>query len=102
MSKFTTRVELFDTDDGTSQEYTILHDAMSAAGFIRTIKGDNGIEYHLPPAEYNYEGNKTSSEVLGLAKAAANQTKKKNSVLVTESNGRTWDNLTKVNKAVAR
>jgi hypothetical protein len=102
MNKYTTRVELFDTDDGTSEEYTKLHAAMEKAGFSRTIKSDEGHEYHLPPAEYNFEGNRARKEVIELAKTAAAKSGKEYSVIVTESNGRTWHNLKPVKKLIKR
>ncbi len=91
MATFTTRVELHYASE---DDYEALHAAMKRKGFSRFIKSDDGITYHLPTAEYNYAGDKNQSQVLDLAKAAADETKKKYAVLVTESNGRTWCGLT--------
>ncbi len=96
MTNFTTRVELFDTNDGTSEEYTKLHIAMEEAGFTRTIKSDDGIEYYLPPAEYNFTGNVTRQDVFDLARAAAAKSGKEFSVFITQANGRLWYKLKKV------
>ena len=93
MASFTTRVELHHADE---DDYETLHAAMEQRGFSRLITSDDGVTYHLPTAEYNYIGSKTASEVLELAKAAANETRRKYAVLVTESKGRTWQGLDKV------
>jgi len=66
---------------------------MENRGFSRLITSDSGTTYHLPTAEYDFRGNSTRSEVLQKAKSAARATGKSASVLVTESNGRSWDNL---------
>ena len=92
MATFTTRVELH---RGHEDDYEVLHAAMEERGFSRQITSDDGVTYHLPTAEYNYSGNKTRSQVLDLAKAAASETNKKHAVLVTESNGRSWSGLAK-------
>jgi hypothetical protein len=87
---FTTRVELHHADN---DDYETLHAAMEERGFSRFITSEDGITYHLPTAEYDYNGNETRAHVLGLAKAAANETGKKYAVLVTQSNGRSWHGL---------
>jgi hypothetical protein len=92
MAKFTTRVELHDAD---YDDYETLHAAMKAEGFTRTISNGNQ-EYYLPTAEYNREAALDKSQVLASAKRAAANTHKKYAVLVTESNGRTWDGLAEV------
>jgi hypothetical protein len=69
---------------------------MENAGFARTIKNTNDVEYHLPEAEYDYEGNVTRKDVMNKAKKAADKTGNEYSILVTESNGRTWFGLEKV------
>ena len=92
MSLYTTRVELHDAND--YDDYETLHKAMENKGFTRYIADSNsGTKYHLPWAEYNFSGNENRSDVLNLAIAASKITRKKASILVTESNGRTWDNL---------
>jgi len=90
MASFTTRVELHDAVSG---DYTTLHSEMKNKGFKQTITSDDGTVYNLPTAEYNYIGDKTRGEVLGLAKSAAGVVKKSFGILVTESAGRTWHNL---------
>ena len=96
MNEFTTRVELH---DATVKDYEKLHSEMENQKFSRTItSSDDGTIYHLPTAEYNKIGNFTKYDVLNSAKAAATQTGKKFSILVTVSNGRTWTNLPVVSR----
>ena len=94
MASFTIRVELH---DATRDDYTKLHEKMRSQGFSQTIKSDDGITYQLPPAEYDYTGYATRSQVLEKANAAAALTKPRYAVLVTESAGRTWYGLAKAN-----
>jgi hypothetical protein len=91
MARFTVRVELH---DGKWEDYDVLHTAMEGEGFSRFITDSRGIRYHMPWAEYNREADITSDAVLESAKRAANRTRKKYAVLVTESAGRTWQDLT--------
>jgi len=90
MAQFTTRVELHDAD---WNDYTKLHAQMARQGFSQTIKSDDGTVYELPPAEYNYSGSITRSDVLNKAQAAVGAVKTSYAVLVTESDGRTWSGL---------
>jgi hypothetical protein len=90
MPAFTTRVELH---NATYSDYETLHAAMQRRGFSRRITSDSGTTYHLPTAEYDCSGNFTTQEVLNAAKAAASETKKRFSVLVTETVRRIWDGL---------
>jgi hypothetical protein len=96
MPSFTTRVELH---GATERDYETLHAAMQAEGFSRTIKADSGTQYHLPTAEYDRSGPFTRADVLDSAKRAASKTNKSFAVLVTESNGRTWEGLKQVQKS---
>ena len=89
MSRYTTRVELH---AGTGEDYETLHAAMEAEGFTRTIASDDKT-YHLPTAEYNYDGPATRDAVLEAAKRAADQTGNRYAVLCTASAGRTWVGL---------
>jgi len=43
------RIEL---RDATREQYEALHDAMTAYGYERTVKADNGLRYDLPDATY--------------------------------------------------
>jgi hypothetical protein len=97
MSQYTTRVELHDAD---WSDYTKLHEEMRKRGFRQTITSDDGSVYELPPAEYNFEGAATRSEVLSKARQAAAAVKRSFAILVTESAGRSWFGL-KLLKAAA-
>lgn len=90
MTAFTTRVELH---DAAWDDYTTLHERMFGQGFARTIVGDTGARYQLPPAEYNISGALTRNDVLNKAKAAAGSVKQSYAVFVTESAGRSWHGL---------
>jgi hypothetical protein len=90
MARFTVRVELH---DGKGEDYDVLHTAMEGEGFSRFITDEKGIRYHMPWAEYNRDAGIASNDVLQSAKRAANRTGRKYAVLVTESAGRTWENL---------
>jgi hypothetical protein len=93
MPRFTTRVELH---SATADDYSFLHSAMELEGFSRLIENGDGVSHHLPTAEYNYDGPSKRAEVLEAAERAAAKTKRKYSILVTESNGRTWSGLARV------
>jgi hypothetical protein len=90
MTRYTTRVELHAAGN---DDYETLHSAMEKQGFSRFVKNEDGKSYHLPTAEYNFDGSATRSEVLEKAKTAAEKTRRKFEILVTESNGRSWHNL---------
>ncbi|MGS1028836.1 hypothetical protein [Burkholderia glumae] len=96
MTAFTTRVVLHGVKED-EQAYKDLHTAMENAGFSRTISSGNDA-YHLPPAEYDFEGTITKSAVLQKAKAAAGSVHSDYGVLVTEAveQGQVWYNLKKV------
>lgn len=96
MKEFTARVELHDADP---KDYAVLHEIMEKEGFTRIILGAKGVAYHLPTAEYNYKGDITLNQVGVNAGRAAETTKKRYSILVTESKGRTWINLEPVKKS---
>ncbi|WP_146093376.1 DUF2622 domain-containing protein [Xanthomonas pisi] len=93
MPSFTTRVVL---NDAEWEEYEELYEYMAAEGFAKTITSGQVVTYKLPDAEYDYRGNLTKENVLKKARSAAQRTGKRHSVLVTESVGRTWDNLDQV------
>lgn len=106
MPRFTTRVEIHGAQNG---DYEKLHESMEAAGFTRTItvkenRYDPDLEieievdvtYALPTAEYNYVTNNkktTQQNVLEKARNATSPLKKKFSILVTKSDGRSFSGL---------
>lgn len=93
MSLFIVRIEL---DSNIYSDFEILHRAMELSGFKKTIKSNDGTEYHLPRAEYNISTSVSRSAVLKLAENAAAKTYKKAEILVTESGGVSWSGLDKV------
>ncbi len=90
MARFTVRVELH---DATQDDYERLQELMQAAGFFRTIKGEDGTKFHLPSSEYNFEGSIDINTVRERAKGAARGTRRDFDLLVTESIRRRWYNL---------
>jgi hypothetical protein len=91
MSKFTVRVQL---EGASLDEYPSLHEAMSKAGFSKTISSKNQTHYQLPRAEYAYEGNSiTATDVLKKVKDVAKSTERDYAILVTESKNRAWYGL---------
>lgn len=95
MPMFTTRVELHGAD---YNDYERLHVEMRREGFTTTITGDNGVTYHLPPAEYDFRGEFTGAQVLDKAQSAATRVAKPHAVLVTEMTTRIWRGLPVVNQ----
>jgi len=93
MARYTTRVELHNAKDA---DYDNLHKYMAEKGFSRIVTSDDGDKYRLPPAEYNRDTDATRQTVLEDAKQAAAKTGRTNEILVTESAGRVWHNLTPV------
>ena len=90
MAQYTVRVELHHADDN---DYETLHMMMELEGFSREILSKEGKTYHLPPAEYDRNGNLTPAQVLASAKSAAAATGCEASVLVTRTDYRMWSNL---------
>jgi hypothetical protein len=90
MPFFTTRVELQDADD-----HEHLRVYMGLQSFTNTVVGSDGVEYHLPPAEYHLEGNYTTENVREMAHWAARMTGKSCKILVTEGM-RDWIGLKEV------
>lgn len=67
MSKFTVRVELYETGTDSEKIYNNLHEAMKTNDFFRGII-QGGKKFKLPPAEYVSNHNLTPSKVLELVK----------------------------------
>lgn len=96
MASFTVRVLLH---DGEWDDYENLHELMEQDGFTRTITDSKGIVYRLPQAECNLIGEYDRKTVLKMAKVNADLTGRGDSVLVTESKGRTWADIDVVETA---
>lgn len=90
MTSFTVRMVLKDAD---WKEYDTLYEAMGDEGFTDIIKSDDGKTYKMPDGEYNIGGNFTRSDIMEKAKRAANKTKVKYAIFITESSGRKWHGL---------
>ena len=95
MNQFITRVELH---NGTSEDYEKLHAAMARAGFSRTIRGSDGVTYHLPWAEYYANTTGTIEQVRSAAVSAANTTGRTSAVLVSQALQIAWQGLTPVSR----
>ena len=63
---------------------------MAQKGFARQITASDGAIYELPPAEYVLIGTYKIADVLIWAEAAASQTGKQDSILITEGTTMTW------------
>ena len=92
MANFTTRVELH---GAAYQDYTNLHTYMAQEGFTHVIRGDDGILYQLPPAEYEINANCTALQVRDKASRAAARTFKSYSILAVERGAAAWVGLAK-------
>lgn len=90
MAKFTIRIELH---DAVSADYSELHDGMTKQGFSNIVVFNSGVRKRMPPAEYNFSGEKDRDEILQKVHVAAEPTGCEYEVLITESAGRTGWNL---------
>ena len=95
MHTYLVRIELHNS---TLLDYVPLHQEMAKAGFKTTIAKNNGIEYHLPSAEYAIYTSWSFNEVLNVAKRCANTTRKTSSVIVVEFTQWIEDGLIPVKK----
>jgi len=73
---------------------------LSTAAALYRVITDDGRTYQLPTAECDKIGNFTPQQVLDAAKAAAAETGKAYSVLVTEAISRMWVGLSQVTARV--
>lgn len=90
------RVELHNAN---RLDYDVLHNAMAARGFQRTIRGDDGILYQLPTAEYVIGTTASGEHVRSAAGAAAKATGKSSAVLVARYEHAWWSGLAQVRAA---
>lgn len=81
MAHFITRVELH---DASVSDYEKLHAEMEARGFSRNVKGEDGIIYQLPTAEYVYICSEKVEKVRNKAARAAASTGKTYSVVANQ------------------
>jgi len=92
MATFTIRIELVGAN---ATAYENLQRQMESKGFSSVIRSNDGTEYVLPQEEFNFAGSIPRTEVLELAKQATATVGTPARLLVTESAGRTWHNLSK-------
>jgi hypothetical protein len=94
--KYLVRVELH---SASYSDYEMLHKAMAAAGFQRTIRADDGTLYYLPTAEYVIETSQIGERVRVAADSAAARTGKPHAVLVVRYDLAWWQGLSQVRAA---
>jgi hypothetical protein len=87
-----TRVELH---GATYQDYANLHIYMAQEGFTNRIRGDDGVVYQLPPAEYELSANCTAFQARDKASKAAARTSKLFSIITVERSAAAWVGLGK-------
>ncbi|MGD0185747.1 MAG: hypothetical protein ABSC25_10930 [Roseiarcus sp.] len=90
MATFITRVELH---DATYNSYVQLHGFMVQEGYANSIRGGDGVAYHLPPAEYHLTANCTIEEARAKAARAARKTQKGYAILTSEYSRAAWIGL---------
>lgn len=90
MHFYTIRVELH---AASWQDYINLANDLSTKGIVTSITANEGVTYHMLPAEYNYQGSADIDTVLNAAKASAEKTGKRHAVFVTEASQRKWIGL---------
>jgi hypothetical protein len=75
---------------------------MAHAGFVRVIKSDKGVTYHLPPAEYCRDTHLDVNAVHTAAVAAARSVHANSAVLVSQTEKVVWSNLKPASGAALR
>lgn len=99
MAAFSIRVELH---RATWNDYVKLAGLLAAHAVVDTIRGDNGVVYKLPPAEYNFEGNATAEQVRQAVAATAAKVVPSYAVVVSEATKRVWVGLQPMAQATRR
>jgi len=77
-------------------DFNVLHQAMEACGFERTITGSDGKDYYLPRATYFISSSSDKSQILASSKQAVSQTGKTGEILVIKYASCTWSGLKEV------
>lgn len=91
--RYTVRIVLHGAEDNPGA-YEILHNEMQKIGFTKTIESSDKKIYDLPPGEYNLISTIEIDQVLQNAQGAAQVTKHRYSVFVSQCLKRQWSNLT--------
>jgi hypothetical protein len=90
MADFVVRIELH---NATREDYGTLHEAMSRAGFVDTLRDTSGSLVKMPPGEYFYSGSADAIRVRDTAYTIAASVRPHPGVLVTQSLGCWWQGL---------
>jgi hypothetical protein len=94
MASFTIRMVLHDY--ATALDYQLLSNALALNNITDVVMADNGTRWKMPPGEYQFVGNLTIQQVHNICASAANSTRKRHSILITELGGRFWTGLEQV------
>lgn len=84
MPRFHVRVVLHNAQ---AEHYEKLHETMAEQGFSITITSSDGIEYHLPDAEYRIEATLTLEQVGERTKHAAGLLRKRFAYVANQVTG---------------
>jgi hypothetical protein len=90
------RADKYRSDLATHGSFIAHHTGGGFEHFALGLAGTGSpwdLHNHLPTAEYDSHGDLGVGDVLELAKAAANETRKAASIIVTEAVRRQWHNL---------
>lgn len=91
LKTFIVRVQL---NTETSQNYTVLKNALLKAGFSKTITSKTGVHYTLPNGNYLAESDKGVAEILDIVhQIVARIGDKSAMILVSEADSNAWVNL---------
>lgn len=91
MADYLARVELH---AATDEDYETLHTQMQHRGFLRVIRGNNQIVYHLPTGTYVMRNtNVTLEDALNPAGAATQATGRASSIIVVAWTHAMWRGL---------
>lgn len=98
MSTFTIRVSL---QKASWADYVALAKGLAAIGVVDVIRSDDGTWYRLPDAEYHYEGDATSGQIMDAVARVADAVKPPAAVLVTQALRTQWRGLQIIKRASA-
>ena len=91
MSKYIARVILHGARE--PEDYVSLHQHMEQAGFERTIKSDDGRNWHLPPGMYRADSALGVNRVREIAEEKAALTGFRYAVLAFDYQSASWNGL---------
>lgn len=88
VTSYIVRLEM--PDPTTCDQYAELHDRMRSIGFLKEIRGDSGVLYQLPDAEYHGYSHLDCVALRDLVQGIADQVRGEGGVLVTECPSAAW------------